>query len=498
MRHADPSARPAAETLQPAQRQPAAVPAATSTPASPGRADPEQRPAVPSIAHSPRLAAQRREWQGTFGGAAQLVASPAAVPVVQRNEESKVLLTKLAKPQVFEGPTFDVQTAIVESLEKALAPSLEKAEKQKEMGLWAQTNLGGIVLSSTPGDLEELISNSVLMDLEGDKLKIGKNVFDLVPEETRKLIVRNTLATMETASQLDYLRKSGLINDEWKVIVEVHYYRDRSTSQLALHKDTAGQTLFVNLNFQNNEEIAGPEFIVNPNMGQSYVDHRRTRLPGVFNDDLESANTAHGEPNEIGMSRVPKGGVVAFVDEAIHHKTPTLGHRKTNAGWIRLLLGKMHGEEFKRATEQFDKFNNRSKFFFGNYTFDTYLKNEDTHVMTPDGWYALLTKLQETGVEFDRTELAGQLPKDHKLGETFVDACIEASGVGHFGQATFHFANKKETGVARDDWEHVPVKKQGKPPLKRQMSQSLLDGHAPKGAVGRRTFFRTWVRAVKK
>jgi hypothetical protein len=42
----------------------------------------------------------------------------------------------------------------------------------------------------------------------------------------------------------------------------------------------------------------------------------------------------------------------------------------------------------------------------------------------------------------------------------------------------------------------VPVKQEGRPPLKRTMSQLLDRGTAPKPAPGKRRFFRTWVRAV--
>src|SRR5437763_6814445 len=64
-----------------------------------------------------------------------------------------------------------------------------------------------------------------------------------------RLVVENTLKTMIDSGEVEYLRKGGLPNDEWKILIEVHYYRQRGVSATGFHKDTQGETLFVNLNY---------------------------------------------------------------------------------------------------------------------------------------------------------------------------------------------------------------------------------------------------------
>jgi hypothetical protein len=44
----------------------------------------------------------------------------------------------------------------------------------------------------------------------------------------------------------------------------------------------------------------------------------------------------------------------------------------------------------------------------------------------------------------------------------------------------------------------VPTKGPGRPALKRTMSGLIDRDEAPKPAPGKRTFFRTWVRAVPR
>src|SRR5262249_37218328 len=154
--------------------------------------------------------------------------------------------------------------------------------------------------------------------------------------------------------KLEYLRKSGLVNNEWKVIVEVHYYRDRNPEQTKFHKDTEGQTLFVNLNFLNEAEISGPELILNPATSPEYQEWVESgRLPKAFLDDLKLAKERIGESDTIVQTVVPKKGVVAFVDEAAHHKTPTMGHRTVNPKQIDNVLKSKFPEQYADAKQAY-------------------------------------------------------------------------------------------------------------------------------------------------
>ncbi len=80
---------------------------------------------------------------------------------------------------------------------------------------------------------------------------------------------------------------------------------------------------------------------------------------------------------------------------------------------------------------------------------------------------------------FDRNELENLLPN---LAEDKFEILIEEGGAEAFGM------------VDIPNVKPMPVKKQDRPPLKRQMSAELLQGTAPQPAAGNRRFFRTWVR----
>jgi Domain of unknown function (DUF4157) len=408
-----------------------------------------------------------------------LKASTDSMATVQRNGDSAKLLTELAKPKVFEGPKVKVQDKIVVGLEEQFEQLKEKEGEQK-LSLYGVSTLGGIELpSSKVGSLEELIKESELADI--GKASLGRSSYDFVKKAgVEKLIVENTLHTMESAGQLEYLRKSGLIDENWKVIVEVHYYRDRDKSSTRLHKDTLGQTLFVNLNFANEEEIAGPEYVMNPLRSQEHDERLKQSLPEVFRNDLKQALEQIADPEKIKMTVVPKKGVVSFVDEALHHKTPTIGHRKVSSEKIREHLKTNHKEDYEVYIDAYEKWK-KQWYVFTPYTFESYLR--ETKKALSGVWLNVLKKTENEKVEYGRNEMLEMDPKSEILN---MDELAELGGYQDFGKASIPKLK-----------EPVPVQKEGKK-LKRQMSDRLLLGTAPKPVPGRRTFFRTWVRAVPK
>ncbi len=385
-------------------------------------------------------------------------------------------LNVLSKPQVFPGPTIAVQDDIIRGLEEEILKLDEKEQKKYA----ANTCVGGVKLTSTPNDnLQDLISASTLIDLKGDC--VGMSSYDLaVRAGVNKKIVENTLATMDKAGQLDYLRKSNIIGKDWEVIVEVHYYRDRDLSQTKFHKDTRGQTLFVNLNFANTQPVSGPEYIINPATGKKHEDYVSSHLPTVFTDDLREAKKSHGDPTLIGATVMPVKGVVSFVDEAIHHKTPTLGHRTAAGSTISRLLSKASPELYKHIKDGYDTYTKSGR----QGEFSTYI--DGSHQDQADSWLTFLIEIENKTSKFDRTKLKAILPKIDKVdADTFINEVIEADGID-FQNADLLYVKL----------QNVPVKKEGRPPLQRQMSQMLLDDEAPQRVPGKRTFFRTWVRAV--
>lgn len=421
---------------------------------------------------------------------APLVTASAPPAVIQRNEKSTELLKEMAIPKTFAGPQVEVQKQIVEALEKELV-GIDPSEKLS----YSVTCLGGVVLNAGKGDsLEALTENSELIDLPASGTKdprsraIGISTYAMARKAgVEKKIILNTLATMNTAGQLDYLRESGLLaSGEWEIVVEIHYYRERSTSQTKLHKDTLGQTLFVNLNYVNEAPIQGPEFILNPylgekSMGRTYLDYMKEKLPEEFIKDVEEVKSYYGEPTEIGMSEIPAYGVVAFVDEAIHHKTPTMGHRTVSSWYIADALGKTYPKEYADAKQAYERYN---KQWIKVYNYASYF-NDIPLVATPNAWYTILDAIQNPSTQFDRKKLRAILPAEDFLD---IEALIEKGGEGDFGEATLNHAKRQK----------IPVKLEGRKPLKRQMSQKLLEGYEPLTSAGPRRFFRTWVRAVRK
>ena len=158
------------------------------------------------------------------------------------------------------------------------------------------------------------------------------------------LMAENALKTMIDAEQFKYLLAAGLPNKDWKIFVEMHYYRARDKEMAGFHKDTRGQTLFVNLNYhiedQQQQGLAtrGPEYVLNPppnakHDAQIYgtvgkenvpVNQQKTgSLPQKFTSDLTEVRQELDAPNVIkSAGTIQPYGYVAFVDEAIHHATP--------------------------------------------------------------------------------------------------------------------------------------------------------------------------------
>lgn len=149
---------------------------------------------------------------------------------VQREVTSADILEELAVPKVRPGPSVEVQKAIVDKLEDdELLPDYDIV------------NLGAIELTDLPAEDKDLIEQAVLINLDANR-SAGVNGYEaVVHAEADRDVIENTLRTMIDAGQVRYLRAAGIPNAQWKVLVEVHYYRNRAQEQLAFHKDTLGQ-----------------------------------------------------------------------------------------------------------------------------------------------------------------------------------------------------------------------------------------------------------------
>ena len=283
---------------------------------------------------------------------------------LQRNGESQEVLKTLATPQVREGPAIEVQKNLVTGLEANLAAVIKSdaekkrayetkmAEHQQAYKVWAEDwggfgwrwvrgaepklppapfgegrrlqvtekdalefNLGGILIDSLPaykkkdyeGFFKGLAGAARLIPLDSrvtGARSSGTSVPELV-DGLAPLVIENTLRTMIDASQFKYLRAAGLPNAQWKILVEVHYIRARPKDMAGFHKDTQGQTLFVNLNYHAGEHsLRGPEYVLNPPRSAKHDERifgtggKPATLPKQFTDDLTYARGQLGDPTE--------------------------------------------------------------------------------------------------------------------------------------------------------------------------------------------------------
>lgn len=457
-----------------------------------------------------------------------------------RGESSAEKLATLAQPKVFPGPEVDLQKGIVTKLETSI-PEIDKAAAAKEREAqtvyqewrdnWVREHptpskqdqdafkkeqkvrqrmippskyddsdnmyIGSIVLTGIPPTKEgeaELIRDARLIYTD-HSLSMNTNAIDLPKlAGVEQDVVTNTLRTMSEAGQLDYLRKAGFVGRGWKIIVEVHYYRRRSKQQANLHKDTLGETLFVNLNYTNDKPMPGPEWVVNPPTAAVHEDHIAHSLPAQFNADLAEVRRQSKDPKEIETQTLPPNAVVSFVDEAIHHATPLMGHRPVAASGLKKFLA----EDADYKTDYADAVAAYAKAFPGGIwdyvpgkPLYFYFTSKTVTVWESTRWKALITLSKKSDTDpLTRPQLkkAGMTPEQ-------IDRLVSGYGTTMFNAASIPGDGRTDGSSSR-----LPMTKPGEErptTLKRRMSQLALDKKMPVDPGGDRRFFRTWVRAVK-
>ncbi|MDA0169667.1 hypothetical protein OJ998_11285 [Solirubrobacter taibaiensis] len=406
--------------------------------------------------------------------------------MLARTPESEQALTALATPQVFPGPEMQIQSTLVQQLEQGVADHPEFDDDC--------LFLGAIELKSIPAtqaDEDDWIKAATLIDLpplrkpgaddppmgpdpEAQSLRQRDDAYDMVIQVgADPAIIRNTLRTMSTAGQLDYLRKAGFVGKGWKILVEVHYYRNRIQTSRRMHKDTLGQTLFVNLNYETPHEIAGPEYIVNPRPSAEHDQQIDRTLPRGFMQDLRATRQTLGAPTEIGMQPIPAFGAAAFVDEAIHHMTPYYGNRKLSGALVAEYLDETDKARFDDAKQAHAKAKQSRWHSFEHYL--TVIPKQDAAK-----WRARV----EMTTKSTKTYTRKQLRKRAKFTAQEAERLFEEKQDVRFQQASIPGAPLADAQAP------------GAPPLERRMSTLGQKGKVPPKPTGERRFFRTWVRAV--
>ncbi|WP_146060430.1 hypothetical protein [Amycolatopsis sp. CA-128772] len=404
--------------------------------------------------------------------------------------ESARLLEKLATPLVGDCPDPELQKSLVAALEEGIKKDPAKFDKHLLF-------VGALELPVIPGPSEEgaLFDRVDLINLPSitetkDKAPIhalatNLNGFPLVQAVgAARQLVRYTLLTMMAAHQLDYLRKSGFVGNGWKVLVEIHYYRRRQgIGRDTLHKDTYGETLFVNLNYDTDVVIPGPEYVLNPAVVPHHEEQIQLSLPPEFRTDLQWVRDRLGKPAEISIASIKPDQFVAFVDEAVHHMSPQLGGRTVSGRQLAAFLTKTYGEDVVqdagRARKAFRDACSGLGGFFRSLTNDTkpfssYLKVIPT--ADANTWFNLMEIVETPDTEVSRLNLL-----DAGLSGDVIDRLLDENWPGY-------------RKVSIPPAKPVPL---ADAPLKRQASDDALNKRVPPPAAGDRRFFRTWVRVVK-
>jgi hypothetical protein len=402
--------------------------------------------------------------------------------VIQRSKESEALLTKLATPRFRPGPTVDVQKALVDKLDVEYADEFTG-------GL---INLGGILIEEIPEDDDQLIDEAQLVDLPtaGGFISAGSPRAAKIKQlGFDRLVIENTLRTMIAAKQIKYLRLAGLPNDQWKILVELHYYRERDMTATGFHKDTLGETLFVNLNYHMNKQVIGPEVVVNPPSSEEHDARTALTLPASFRADLEATRKALGDPDEYQTDLVDPYGYVAFVDEAVHHATPFYGHRNVTRADLKWYLQTQEPTEFAEASAAYAKYRSR----WLGWSYSSYLTASSISKEDHATWLAWMEILDDenTAERFTRNDLAELMDDDA------FDELLEAVGEHNENERTqgrpagFHAASIPKSGKSK-------IRPKNRPPLKRRLSNADFRKTLPPepAADEKRRFFRTWVRVV--
>jgi hypothetical protein len=150
---------------------------------------------------------------------------------------------------------------------------------------------------------------------------------------------------MRRNGQLPYIeRQDWYKNGDAEVDVDINFYKDRKPedAQLAFHKDTAGDNLFVNLIFNNDKKMLAAEWI------EDLADPTRRKLaamnrfmPAGMIEEINTSRLAmqQNQHKILGAGTI-RGGIagkvafVSWVDDLLWHATPSPLNRSAVTGFM--------------------------------------------------------------------------------------------------------------------------------------------------------------------
>jgi GNAT superfamily N-acetyltransferase len=471
----------------------------------------------------PRTAASPKgSFRHSSVGASGRSIQPKVLGVVQAMEAprppSSDILRKLAEPKVFNCPDVNEQRIIAKKLDALIEDKKTERVGGSSYAIIPVYCVGGIEL---PGDLDNfdlLLNNVELKPIASDA--IPSSCYDAInhDDQLKKGIVRLMLKTLKMAGQIDYIKSARLDPEEWQILVEVHYLYSRGKTESQLHKDTLGETLFVNLNYISENEMLGPEYIVAPPTVEEHEKNIINSLPQRFLDDLKGAREGLPQAPEIGSCIIPPHGFVSFVDELVYHATPLWGHRTIRFTSLPDLLNKLpEGDAFRRNQTKFeanrkmieDKTTENARKSSIRQLLPSFSNLKLEKIEKP--WEALLETLEEMKnntyggkTTFDRITLK-KCGLDNDLIERLLNMeCSERRTVSIPRTGADKTPKKHPTDRMPKIHPIIleegakPLERRGKPLTRTMSERAMSKAGLPPPVAGRRSFFRTWVRAVRR
>ena len=395
-------------------------------------------------------------------------------------------LTKLAVPKVFSLPDQIIadQNEIVRELEDMNSNGKLPMKVRNVVlpDVLFVCCLGGVEVPSGAIDPNEGLDNQAARLIKIEPARGIGDVYDAIANNKmlKSRIVKVVLSTLKGSGQLKYLQRSGLANGiVYKILVEVHYYRNRDVvAQPGFHKDTLGQTLFVNLNFvaDPSEEFAGPEYILNPPPVEAHEHNVKTSLPHRFQGHLAGVRKGLPAPTEIAKTRVKGSQVVSFVDETVHHKSPLYQSRTVSGENLGKFLKERYPQNYARAVVA------RASPQPGVARLLPARGNPDQiyHFLNDQSWDLLIAVTESPQGEYNRFKL-----RESRMPEHLINLVIDRYGNAGFTEVSI--PSPTGTSIKAD------VRRPEMQPYRRRASFSKK---LPPPA--NRRFFRMWVRAVER
>ncbi|MGC1303187.1 MAG: hypothetical protein WA840_12520 [Caulobacteraceae bacterium] len=218
-------------------------------------------------------------------------------------------------------PFFDQQTALTGQLSAEFSDFIA-ANPGKPLRVasfkFERTREGALVTNWTAKEIEPLVAPTV----EAKFLSADERI-----KELRATVRENVNQTLFSAGQFQWIAANwGTISQTHDVYVDVDFYPNRMPDAGGrFHKDSVGETLFVNLTYNNSDPgLAAPEYIPD-NQGHPPFEQGMPQAA----TDLIGQVRADGLADDAQIDGIdlPERGRVSFLDPSIWHSTPYYGRR---------------------------------------------------------------------------------------------------------------------------------------------------------------------------